>query len=127
MSITVNFRIKSQTVEGKKSFRDVKNHLHILTLSILLVVAALLGGCKKSSTDPPVTNSEKLRFVWLADSRGEALPTPINTEVLNVIISQISTLSPKPSFVIFGGDGAYRGYVKPSYTFQAFKIGRAHV
>ena len=121
MSITGNFRIKSQPVESKKSFRDVQKYLHLLTLSVLLVVAALLGGCKKSSTDPPVTNSEKLRFVWLADSRGEKLDNPVNTEVLNVIISQISTLSPKPSFVIFGGDGAYRGYIKPSYTFEAFK------
>ena len=121
MSGTVKFKIKAEPVEGKKSFRDVKNHLNILALSVLLVVAALLGGCKKSSNDPPVPTVEKVRFVWLADSRGEALSTPINTEVLNVIISRIDTLSPKPSFVIFGGDGAYRGFVKPSYTFQAFK------
>ncbi|MCK9422084.1 MAG: metallophosphoesterase [Bacteroidales bacterium] len=41
--------------------------------------------------------------------------------MLNTIISQIGALSPKPSFVIFGGDMSYRGYIGSSYTFQAFK------
>ena len=121
MSGTVKFNIKSEPVEGRKSYRVVESHLSFITLTLLLAVFAMLGGCKKSSTDPPVTNSEKLRFVWLADSRGEVLSHPVNTEVLNVIISQISTLSPKPSFVIFGGDGPYRGCINHIYTFQAFK------
>jgi len=30
-------------------------------------------------------------------------------------------LSPKPSFVIFGGDMSYRGFIDTSYTFQAWK------
>jgi hypothetical protein len=36
-----------------------------------------------------------LHFVFLADSRGNALTEPINTRVLNAIIAQIKALSPK--------------------------------
>jgi hypothetical protein len=57
----------------------------------------------------------------MADSRGESLSHPVNDTVLKAIINQISTLSPKPSFVIFGGDMSYRGYIDSSYTFQAWK------
>jgi len=64
---------------------------------------------------------ETLRFVFMADSRGETLHDPVNTPVLNAIIGQIAALSPKPSFVIFGGDMSYRGYIGSSYTFQAWK------
>ncbi len=52
--------------------------------------------------------SETLRFVFLADSRGESLSEPINTPVLNTIIAQLEALSPRPAFVVFGGDMAYR-------------------
>jgi hypothetical protein len=49
----------------------------------------------------------------------------INTAVLNPIINQIKNLNPMPAFVVFGGDGAYRGYYHDDnvtfYTFQTFK------
>jgi len=90
-------------------------------MKLLLVIAAMLCGCKKSSTNQQAAIGETFRFVWLADSRGDSNAHPVHTEALNPIISQIGALSPRPSFVIFGGDGAYRGYIKPDYTFQAFK------
>jgi hypothetical protein len=81
-----------------------------------LIAAALL----------PVSGyCENLRFVFLADSRGSSNTDLINTTVLNAINSQILALSPRPSFVVFGGDQAYRGCVvsgtSSTYSFQAFK------
>jgi hypothetical protein len=64
---------------------------------------------------------ETLRFVFMADGRGESLDDPINTPVLNAIIAQIKALSPQPAFVVFGGDMAYRGYIHGAYTFQEWK------
>ena len=64
---------------------------------------------------------ETLRFVFLADSRGGSLTEPINTPVLNAIISQIKALSPQPAFVVFGGDMTYRGRINGNYTFQSWK------
>ncbi len=75
--------------------------------------------------------SENLRFVFLADSpigSPPTNPTPadlINTAVLNPLINQILTLSPRPSFVIHGGDQASYGGIYGSggttYTFATFK------
>jgi hypothetical protein len=45
----------------------------------------------------------------------------IDTTALNPIIRQIGTLSPKPAFVVFGGDMCYRGYMDKEYTFEHFK------
>jgi hypothetical protein len=64
---------------------------------------------------------ENLRFVFLADSRGNSTTDLIDTTVLTAINNQILALSPRPSFVIFGGDQAYRGCVGTTYSFQAFK------
>jgi hypothetical protein len=121
MTRTVRLNCKSEIVEGQKSFRVLKNHGNISGIMLLIFAVVMLGGCKKSSPDPTPSPVETLRFVWLADSRGETLQHPVNDTVLKAIISNIAALSPKPSFVIFGGDGAYRGFIKPSYTFQAFK------
>ncbi|MCX6285875.1 MAG: metallophosphoesterase [Bacteroidetes bacterium] len=121
MSDTLNINIKSKHREGMKPVRIVKSLFNIVTITLLIVVVAMLSGCKKSTSDQQGGTGETLRFVWLADSRGDSLQHPVNYEVLNAIISQIGTLSPKPSFMIFGGDMSYRGYIKPSYTFQAWK------
>jgi hypothetical protein len=108
----------------KITFRFLKSHFNIVALTLLIAVVAMLNGCSKKTSEQQggtgVTD-ETLRFVWLADSRGDALDHPVNTEVLIAIINQIGLLSPKPSFVIFGGDMSYRGYIHPSYTFQAWK------
>jgi hypothetical protein len=71
---------------------------------------------------------ETLRFVFMADSRSgtptQKNPTPtdlINTPVLDAINQQILSLSPRPKFVVFGGDMAYRGCYDGTYTFQAWK------
>jgi len=104
-----------------KSFRFVQYPCNIIAMMFMIIIVVMTGSCKKSSTDQQTASGETLRFVWLADSRGDSLAHPVHTEVLNPIISQIAALSPKPSFVIFGGDGPYRGYIRPSYTFQAFK------
>jgi hypothetical protein len=57
----------------------------------------------------------------LADSRGDSMGYPVDTTALNQIIRQIAKLSPKPSFVMFGGDMSYRGYMNGAYTFQTWK------
>jgi len=109
----------------KITFRIVKSHFNIVSMTLLIVVVAMLmNGCTKSKPEQQggtgVTD-ETLRFVFLADSRGDSLDHPVNLPVLTAIISQIAALSPKPSFVIFGGDMSYRGYIGSSYTFQAWK------
>jgi len=70
---------------------------------------------------PTTCSGETLRFVFMADSRGDSLSDLIDTDVLNAINAKILSLSPRPTFVIFGGDMAYRGYCNDSYNFQAFK------
>ena len=106
----------------KITFRTGKSRFTIVAM-LLLIVVAMQTGCSKSNPDQGGigVTEETLRFVWLADSRGDTLEYPVNTPVLTAIINQIAALSPKPSFVFFGGDQSYRGYIKPSYTFQAWK------
>ena len=109
------------SIKSKSTSRIGKNPGNIVVMMLLILVVAMQGGCKKSSPDPPPSPGETLRFVWLADSRGETLEHPVNDTVLKTIISKIAALSPKPSFVIFGGDMSYRGFIHPSFTFQAWK------
>lgn len=103
------------------SFRIVKSHFNIAAITLLIVVVGMLNGCRKSNSEQVDGTDENLRFVFLADSRGDSLDDPVDTLVLNAIIRQIGALSPKPSFVMFGGDMSYRGWIKGSYTFQAWK------
>ena len=105
----------------KITFRIVKSQFNIGAMMLMIVVVALLSSCSKSKSQDPIVTGETQRFVWLADSRGEKLDNPVNAPVLNAIISQIAALSPRPSFVIFGGDMSYRGYIRPSFMFQAWK------
>jgi len=70
---------------------------------------------------PASGHGENLRFVFMADSRGNDTVNLINTPVLNAINNQILALSPRPAFVVYGGDQAYRGCVDDVYSFQAFK------
>lgn len=87
-----------------------------IVLSLCLVAAIV------SVVFLPVSGyCENLRFVFMADSRGDSISDPINTLVLNAIIGQIKALSPKPAFVVFGGDMSYRGNIDGSYTFQTWK------
>ena len=81
----------------------------------------MLGGCKKSSSNENTTTPETLSFVWLAYSRGGSLAQPVNNMVMKAIIKNIDNLAIKPKFVVFGGDMSYRGYIKPNYTFHAWK------
>jgi hypothetical protein len=101
-----------------------KSKICITALTVLTVVVSMLAGCKSSKPDQPdgpVTTDETLRFVFLADSRGDTLPHPVNDTVLKAIIRNIDSLTLKPSFIVFGGDMSYRGYIKPNYTFDAWK------
>jgi len=84
---------------------------------ILWLVAAILSGSLPIATG----HCETLRFVFMADGRGDALDDLINTDALDAINSQILALSPRPSFVIYGGDSVYRGYSGGDYNFQKFK------
>ena len=70
---------------------------------------------------PGTGNCETLRFVFLADSRGESINDPVNATVLSAIIDRIVKLPGKPAFVLFGGDMSYRGNIDGNYTFQAWK------
>jgi hypothetical protein len=56
---------------------------------------------------PAAGRCENLRFVFLADSRGDSHKDLINSDVLSAIVEKITELSPKPSFVVFGGDQAH--------------------
>ena len=92
-------------------------------VSVLCLVAALFA----AALLPASGYCENLRFVFLADSpvgTPPANPQPIdliNTAVLNAIINQILALSPRPSFVVYGGDQATCGCLNGTYNFQAFK------
>ncbi len=100
----------------------VKIQSNISALMLLIIAAAILNGCNKSNFRlQPASPGNTFRFVFLADSRGDSLHEEVNTPALNAIISQIVKLSPKPSFVMFGGDMSYRGYDGTSYTFLAWK------
>jgi len=76
---------------------------------------------------PVSGHCENLRFVFLADSPvGKIPPNPtptdlINTPILSAIINQILALSPRPAFVVYGGDLAACGALNGLYNFQAFK------
>jgi 3',5'-cyclic AMP phosphodiesterase CpdA len=86
-------------------------------VSILCVVAALF-----SAALLPVSGyCENLRFVFMADSRGSYGTPIINTAVLNAISNKILSFPQQPSFVIYGGDQAYRGCIDDVYTFDDFK------
>jgi hypothetical protein len=84
---------------------------------ILWLVAAFLP----ASLLPAPGHCENLRFVFMADGRGDHLDDLINTTVLNTINAQILALSPRPSFVVYGGDSVYRGHSGGAYNFQKFK------
>jgi Calcineurin-like phosphoesterase len=90
----------------------IKRIVSVLCLVAAICAAALL---------PASGYAENLRFVFMADSRGDHGTPIINTPVLDAINNKILTLSPRPSFVIFGGDQAFRGYSDGAYTFEAFK------
>ncbi|WP_295433397.1 metallophosphoesterase [uncultured Thiodictyon sp.] len=83
-----------------------------LCLTVFLVSGALLPG---------TGHCEKLRFVFLADSRGESINDPVNSDVLRAIVDRIVKLPDKPAFVLFGGDMSYRGNIDGTYTYQAWK------
>lgn len=91
--------------------------------ALMIIVAAIFFSCNKNKSEnpPPVKTDPDLRFIFLADSRGDSMGYAIDTTALNPIIRQIAALKPKPAFVVFGGDMCYRGYMNGSYTFQMFK------
>jgi hypothetical protein len=104
-----------------KSLRIFKNHFSMVAVTFLTVVVAMLIGCSENKVELQKAKGERLRFAFLADSRGNSTDNWVNTPVLTTIISQIAALSPRPSFVIFGGDMSFRGWIHSSYTFQTWK------
>jgi len=99
----------------------VKRNFRIISLAFLIPFLLTLTFCKKSKSDEHGSTGETLRFIFMADSRGDSLDYPVHTEVLTAIIHQIGTLSPKPSFIVFAGDMSYRGFIGTQYTFNAWK------
>jgi hypothetical protein len=93
----------------------------ICKIERIVLVLCLVAAIASAVFSPVPAYCETLRFVFLADSRGDSLDEPVNTPVLNAIISQIKALSPQPAFVVFGGDMSYRGCIKNVYTFQSWK------
>ena len=91
----------------------IKRIASVLSLVVALVSVVFL---------PKSGSCETLRFVFLADSRGDNETAPINTPVLNAIIAKIQTLhDPPPAFVVFGGDMAYRGVIHDRDILQEWK------
>lgn len=86
------------------------------TLSVLCLVAAIASVVLSSVSG----FCETLRFVFLADSRGGNETIPINP-VLNNIIEKINHLHPRPVYVVFGGDMAYRGFIHGRNMLQEVK------
>jgi hypothetical protein len=93
----------------------------ICKIERMVLVLCLVTAIVSVAFSPAPAFGETLRFVFMADSRGSSLDDPVNTPVLNAIISQIKALSPQPAFVVFGGDMSYRGCIKGTYTFQNWK------
>jgi hypothetical protein len=114
-------RRKAMTNSLKITFRIVTKHLNIKAVTVLIVVAVMLNSSCKSKSEEQPEAGETLRFVFMADSRGTSPADQVNYPVLNTIIAQIGNLSPRPSFVMFGGDMSYSGYINSAYTFQAWK------
>ncbi len=103
-------------------FRMMNCRFDSVTMMLLIIVLVILSSCSKNKPqEPPLGTGETLRFVFLADSRGDSLGYTIDSTALNPIIRCIDTLNPKPSFMVFGGDMCYRGYMNKKYTFEEFK------
>ncbi len=111
-----------------KTFERMRQYLLFLIVALCMSVAL---SCSSDNGSGGGTTGETLRFVFLADSRSDTHGDPpnpaafINTPVLSAIVNQILALSPRPAFVVFGGDMTYRGHYKDSstsfYSYQAFK------
>jgi hypothetical protein len=111
-----------------------------MLLLILALYTSIALSCSSDDGGPGsaivVNTGENLRFVFLADSRSDSyggspvVPTGFfNMSSLKPIVAQIGALSPRPAFVVFGGDMAYRGHylhqtttsTTAFYTYQTFQ------
>jgi len=109
-------------------FGRVRQCIILVTVALC---AAVVMSCSDSGGSGESGTGENLRFVFLADSRSDSYGNPpapenfINTPVLEAIVTQILALSPRPAFVVFGGDMVYRGHYQHSstsfYTYDAWK------
>ena len=88
----------------------------ICKIKRIVLVLCLVTAIVSVVFSPEPAFCETLRFVFLADSRGDSMGYPVDTTALKPIINQIAKLSPPPSFVMFGGDMSYRGYMNSVYT-----------
>lgn len=111
----------------------MRQYIFFMIIALCTFVAILCSSdpCSQGGSGCGSRDGETLRFVFLADSRSDSYGDPpapanfINTPVLNAIVAQILALSPQPSFVIFGGDMAYRGHYQHSIRlFIPFKHGK---
>ena len=90
-----------------------------LSLSALIAAALM-------AQQPVPAFGETLRFVWAADSRVNTPPKDptlvelINKPVLEAMNKSILALPRRPSFMVFGGDMAYRGQYKGQWTFDTW-------
>jgi hypothetical protein len=114
--------------ENNMIFKRMRQHKFLL---IVALCTSIVLSCSSDQGGGNGPKGETLRFVFLADSRSDSHGDPvapanfINTDVLKPIVTQILALSPRPAFVVFGGDMVYRGHYKDSktsfYTYQAVK------
>lgn len=93
----------------------------IFKIKRIVPVLCLAAAFFALALQPISAYGENLRFVFIADSRGDSPTDLINTPVVNAINNQILALSPRPAFVVFGGDQAFAGSINGRYTFHAFK------
>jgi hypothetical protein len=89
----------------------------IVAVLVFWLVAAMLSVALPTASG----HCENLRFVFMADGRGNALDDQVNMLALEAINNQILALSPRPLFVIYGGDSVYRGHSGGVYNFSQFE------
>jgi hypothetical protein len=87
------------------------------TKRIVLVLCLVIGS---ASLLPVAGYAETLRFVFMADGRGDHLDDQVNIPAMEAINAQILALKPRPSFVIYGGDSVYRGHSGDDFNFSHF-------
>jgi 3',5'-cyclic AMP phosphodiesterase CpdA len=89
----------------------------IVAVLVFWLVAAMLSVALPTASG----HCENLRFVFMADGRGNALDDQVNMLALEAINTQILQLNPRPAFVVYGGDSVYRGHSGGVYNFSQFE------
>jgi len=92
--MSYSLKINTKSEPGRMmSFPIVKSHFNLLAMTMIVVVAMLIGCSKNKSEEPPVGTGETLRSSSWPQPR-DSMGYPVDTTALNPIIRQIANLSP---------------------------------